>query len=294
MKEYYQEYYELKLKIKDIHKYNNTAFNTVNKHPEIMPSELEHNGEKHLIENSEPVSRFLFSFRNNLHHIINMIMLSNKKEHESIIDFVGHFFFNNILNQNPENDELLTLITELLIKEIEAMNDLRSNSFLDNSFLGGFLRSLIKRYDIKAYLSMNLTNLIIDMDNNNDNFLEIDIVRISEHLRSNEITGVVKERYLDKSSSFFEVSTIKMGEQVKSSNLNKNRHIDDCKANKMSILSNDASNVINIDGFSEKSTLIETINEDYMIDLTMDELNSRYDKETEGTMKIFCKYIYII
>ena len=70
-----------------------------------------------------------------------------------------------------------TAMLEQESNKIEKMNSPSVSSFLDLSFTGCLFKSYAKRSELKLYFSMILNELIMNVDNNTDNFLEIDISR---------------------------------------------------------------------------------------------------------------------
>jgi len=128
------------------------------------------------------MERFLCKLRSNFQYQILFIECLDRfdkktdEEVESLVDLFCHFFFENLLKQT-ENDELIIFCYLLLEREVDQMNSPSASSFLDVSFIGKILKSLAKKSELKLYFSMILNELILNVENNTDNFLEIDINR---------------------------------------------------------------------------------------------------------------------
>ena len=104
---------------------------------------------------------------------------------DEIVDLIGHFFFENIMVQNPEHEELLNLFYLLLEKEINNLNEPPNiNEFLENSFISRLLKNLCKRSDVKNYLSLTFKDLIMKLESLSENFMEIDINLIFDKIKN--------------------------------------------------------------------------------------------------------------
>lgn len=168
--------------------------------------ELEENSEKELLEIFEPLNKFFFQFRNNIQHVLNLIEnLKSNDEVDQIVNLLCHFFYENILIQKPEQEEILLICYYLLEKEIDSLNSPSVSSFLNGSFIGKLLKSFTRRQDIKSYLSMVCGDLILKMEKSTINFLEIDVSRINEHIRSKKQIEILNKSFnLEKVKKMFE------------------------------------------------------------------------------------------
>jgi len=181
MKKLLFEIFKNKIKIKETIEFNQ-KISRQDKIPNLN-YQLCENPEKLLSECLNPIEKFLFKFRNDFQLQLKLIDLIEKNENktdadlENLVDFFCHYYYENLLIQNPEHDELLIFCFLLLEKEIENMNSPSVSSFLDCSFNGSLFKSYAKRSDLKLYFSMILNELILNVDNNTDTFLEIDISR---------------------------------------------------------------------------------------------------------------------
>jgi len=137
-----------------------------------------------LLEVLDPIEKFLFKIRTNFQYqliLIDLIQNYEEKkvdETENLVDFFCHYFYENLLVQNPESDELMIFYFLLLEKEINQMNSPAVSSFDDNYFIGKILKSYAKKSEFKIYFSNILNELIINVDNNMDTCLEIDLSRL--------------------------------------------------------------------------------------------------------------------
>ena len=131
-----------------------------------------------------PIKNLLFLFRNNYDYITTLIssISENDKEEKvsSLVELFCNQFYDNILIPNPEQEELLLLIYKLLEKEIASMNSASIDDFLnEDTFLGKFISSFMKRPELKVFLSILLNPLIIEIENNScQNYLGMSILAI--------------------------------------------------------------------------------------------------------------------
>ena len=160
LKKKYLDFYKNKLKIREttdeITSINNLGELFSNKH--LIPDD---DPEIILQDAYDPIQKLFFIFRDNYNYVFQLFNLidkenfikSNEKEVSSLIDLFCHQFYENIIIPNPEHEELLILIFLLLKKEILSMNSSSVSSFLDSkySIVGKFLKSYIKRQELKSY-----------------------------------------------------------------------------------------------------------------------------------------------
>jgi hypothetical protein len=308
------EYYRSKLSIKESCDFNSKLLGIAYN---INPNntELQENGEKDLIEVYDPLTKLLFYLRNNENDMINIILkLTKSDEMDDIVNLLCHFFYENILVQNPEHEDILYLCYLLLEKEIDGMKTESVASFLDRSFIGRLLKSFTRRQDIKAYLSMILGRLILDMENSTDNFLDVDPLRIYDHIKNKNISETFDKSFnIEKTKKIFELDRkLMLGDKLKKTGITKfnsinytyNNNSDICNMRSSSMLTNEGKNLSSrlassytegtgLNKFDESyfiSPLIDEsdFNNDYLIDLTKDELQFRMEKEENLEMKDFC------
>ena len=112
------------------------------------------------------------------------------------------------LERHTKSMHLLHICYLLLEKEINELEDPNANGFLENSFIGKLVKNLTKRTDVKNYLSLTVKDIIMNLENLSENFMEIDLDKIYEYIKygNNE-----KEMY---SNSFLEKAK-KMMEKIK-------------------------------------------------------------------------------
>ena len=121
---------------------------------------------------SEPVKNLFFILRNNYDYLIRLISLINQEDFSqnmdniiSLAELLNNNFYENILIPNPEQQELLILIYKLLEGEIIPMGGVCPQNFLkDDTFIGVFLSSFVKKQEIIGYFSMILNSLILSID----------------------------------------------------------------------------------------------------------------------------------
>jgi len=276
---------------------------------------LYENAEKDLVEVFDPVCKLLFSFRNNEQFIIKLIEnVKRSKDIDDLVNFLGHFFYENILVQKPENEEILFLIYLLLEKEIERLNSPSVASFLDGSFIGRFLKSLTRRQDVKSYLSMILGDLILKMETSTENFLEVDPSRIYDLIKNKKFTDSFSNNVkVEKSKKLFENDRkLMLGDRLRKTTINikKSGSLETISSasylrSSSKLKSSDSfgnnfnfNKVVEVDiqNYDEISETIpeEEMNNQYLIDLNKNELLFRYESEEMPEMKEFCKFNLIL
>jgi len=195
LKENYYKFYENKIKAREI--YENILYKEGNNNNNILNKyEIDKQSELILKDAYNPIQKLLFLFRSNYDYIVKLfsilneiqILTYNSNEINSIIYLFCHQFYNNILIPNPEQEEFLILIYFLLEKEINEMFSANINLFLNdkNNILGRIFKSFTKKYEIKNYLTLTLGNFIINLQNNENEFIELEIDKILKYVEENE------------------------------------------------------------------------------------------------------------
>ena len=199
LKENFIEYYNTKLKIRNAYEEIEMLKDSKKKYKNIF---FKKNAEEIFLKSLKPINDFLFIFRNNYDYVIQLIELielENEKNNNnsndgdnkynnyyyknSIIELFCNQFYDNILIPNPEQEELLILIYKLIEREINNMNEPSLDTFLnENTFLGKFINYLMRKPEIKIFLSRLLSPLIIYIENENETF---DISIFSKNLNNN-------------------------------------------------------------------------------------------------------------
>lgn len=126
---------------------------------------------------AEPVKNLFLILRNNYEYILKLISIIESNEEllqksDTLVELFCHQFYDNILIPNSDQEELLTLIYLLLEKEVAEMDSASLSSFIDEniSFAGKFLKSFAKSQELKSYLSMNLSSLILEIEGSNKKY----------------------------------------------------------------------------------------------------------------------------
>ena len=205
LKNKYKDYYETKLESRQIISELNDADDSNTKSKKLII------GKNNLtfINISEPINNLLFIFRENNDYILKLIsLMSFEKEKgeddekiSSLIELFCNQFYENILIPNPEQEDLLLLICKLLEMEISPMDAAYCDDFLnEDTFLDKFISSLIKRQEVKIFLSSVINPLLIDIDNNNseDNYLGISLLSINDYIDEIKQNKKYKNKKFDK------------------------------------------------------------------------------------------------
>ncbi len=189
MKRNYFTYYDSKLKVKQAYE-NFTKLFSYKKEEDldkINPSVKLENNLNDFGDIELRIQTLLNTIRNNYTNLILIIENLSEDNKNEVADFFAHFFFENILIQNPEYDELLIFSYLLLEKEINDLYTSSIDSFLEFSFMGRFLKSICRRLDIKNYLSLALKDLIYELENQSENFMDIDLNIINDRIKNDKI-----------------------------------------------------------------------------------------------------------
>lgn len=196
LKEKYRNYYSNKLKIKDTYDLYNYSIIR-----DIQVNEI------NLCENHDQlgdcdlsITNIINALRNNYKNLYLLVDNLSMEDKEDIAELICHFFYENICENNPENEELLYVCYLFIEKEISKLKDPNSNSFLENSFIGKLLKNLTKRTDVKNYLSLTIKDIIMKLEILSENFMEIDLEKINEYLKT---CKNVEGMYLKKTSVDF-------------------------------------------------------------------------------------------
>ena len=187
LKEDFKKYYSKRLEsikiLEEITRLRNDNPNNVKDF--IIEKDLEHV----FLDICQPIKKLLFLFRNNYDYITTLVSLiseyDDKEKISSLVELFCNQFYENILIPNPEQEELLLLIYKLLEREIAPMNSASIDEFLnEDTFLGKFITSFLKRQELKVFLSNLLNPFILDIENNSeDNYLGMSLFGIRDYIK---------------------------------------------------------------------------------------------------------------
>ena len=176
LKEHFTEYYNIKLQIRQTYEEIDELKDKKKNYKKIFFKKCAND----IFPNSlKPINDFLFILRNNYNYVIKIIeLIESENENnnddnyyykDSLVELFCNQFYDNILVPNPEQVELLILIYKLIEKDICDMNTPSIDNFLkDNTFLGKFINYLIRKPELKIFLSKFLSPLILSIENEND------------------------------------------------------------------------------------------------------------------------------
>ena len=306
LKSNFIEYYNIKLKIREI--YEDIEFikkqKLVNKQI-IFEKNVNYNNK------IKSISELLFIFRNNFDYVVKLceIIESNNKNNnnnESIINSIAELlcnqFYDNILIPNPEQKELLILIYKLIEKDICQMGTIISvDNFLGkNTFIYKFIRYLMRKPEIKIFLSKLLGPLFLAIEKYSD---DLDLFQKEEN---NKEENEIFLKYIKNFEKKENITEKKIKEKIEKINDNelKNYFLKEVfvKHNK-SIFFKLWKNDINIYSLfndvneNEQKNLIKLKNNFLFLKDKIDFLlKSFIEKLTKGPyiIKCICKIIYII
>jgi len=164
------------------------------------------NPESLLNEAYEPLCNLLFKLRTDYKLFVQFVLMMEQEDFNELSDLFSLRFFENILVKNPEQDELLIILSLQIIQEINSMYVPSVKSFLDNSFVGKMLKLLSKRQDIKQFFFQWTNELIMKMEHSLDNFWDLDVNRIFDYLKKQKTVGSNKCFFMEKSKELFEIN----------------------------------------------------------------------------------------
>ena len=185
LQSFYIDYHNTKLKLRN-YKEDIKKLSINDKNQKELVIDKEGVG-RVLVDTYEPIKNLLFIFRNNYDYVIKLVSLIDEKDDqdkvESLVELFCNQFYDNILIPNPEQKELLLLIFLLFKKEILNMNSGTLEEFLsDTSFLGKFISTYVRRYEMNIYLSMLLSPLINSIENVDKDCLDISLHSIQRYI----------------------------------------------------------------------------------------------------------------
>ena len=188
IKEKFRNYYEIKLNSrKELEKIKNID-NLIKQKDKEKNYVLENNIERVLLDTCEPIKNLLFLLRNNSDYIIKLISLigeNEKDEANSLVELFCNQFYDNILisTQNQDNVELSILVYKLLEDDIISMNSAAIDDFLnDNTFIGKFLTSYVKKDKFKFFFGKLLNPILLAIENKDEDCLDISLANIKSKL----------------------------------------------------------------------------------------------------------------
>ena len=296
----YRKYYISKLETREI--FENIILIDKNELNKIKKFKEYKDIEKYLGDAYDPIQKLLFLLRNNYDYVLKILSIiedenilnNNKKEIESLIDLFCSQFYDNILIPNPEQEELLILIYLLLEKEISSMNSASVSAFFDseNSIIGLFLKSYIKKQELKNFISMCLGSLIMTIENNTEKCIDLNLGNIK-----NYIDKITKNKYNEgnEMENIYEPENIILTQNIPHSKINfhtkfifkEKKEIEEEEEEE-----DDLKNNVNIDNNNSSESLSKSrkysnYNNEYPIELTQDELNERINKEKDNNLREF-------
>ena len=321
LKNFFVKYYQAKLNTRKNLNYIK-KLKLDDKEPNILSYHISQELGPSFHDASEPIKNLFFILRDNYDYLTRLISLITPEDYYkniekiySLVELLNNHFYENILIPNPEQQELLILIYKLFEEEILSMSGVCQENFLkDDTFLGIFLSSFVKKQEIIGYFSMILNPLIlsIDDDDSKDSFdlsidsiiKSIDIIRRKNTKISNgppnaSVKKVESEKEIEnilykdipntkiKFKNSFELEAEKEKEdEVKydvdeDEAANSGKDINFINKKRKTLMLKNKSN-----------SFIEEFNDEYYIDLTQNRLVEKITKENDPELKhVFIKLL---
>ena len=191
LKDYFKNYYSKKLESRKVLE----EIKGLDKEDSRITKDLviEKDLKDTILDVCQPITNLLFTFRDNYDYIIALISLISENDQEekisSLVELFCNQFYENILIPNPEQEELLLLIYRLLEIEISPMNCASTDYFLnEDTFLGKFMSSFMKRQELKVFLSSLVNPLILKVENESaDNCLNMSLYDIKDFVKEKKM-----------------------------------------------------------------------------------------------------------
>lgn len=186
---------------------------------------------KILLDVYDPIQKLMFLFRNDFQNIVKLVSVIDqyhqKENISTLVDLFCHQFYENLLIQNPEHEELLILCYLLLEREVEGMNSACVSSFLDESttFIGKLLKSYTKKQELKTYLTVTLGSLILKIENSAEGCIDLDLSRIANYINNKKQPVKIENKsYIaEKSKSILGVDNENLTKQILKSKVGRSR-----------------------------------------------------------------------
>ena len=174
------QFHRMKVEIKEAYDF------TKEQKRERISYELEENPESLLGNKYQYLYKLLFHLRNSNKMMLNLINYCDKSEYENLSHFIVHFLYENILNSSFVQEDMLVLIYLLLEQYIyQNLNPSSSiSSFLDQTFLNQIFKSLTRKEDVRSYLIVLLSEIILQMENITEGVLSVQLYKINDLLKS--------------------------------------------------------------------------------------------------------------
>lgn len=163
------KYYKRLILSKEI--YDNCNFkNDLSDHKTYI---LNSNASKSIDKNIyKTIYKFLFFLRNNNKYMLKIINSCHKVYIEKLSHFIAHFFYENTINNKSSFvQEELQLIIYLLIEKIICQNYEDILNYSSDTFLYSLINSLTLKADVRNYLNVLLSDLIIQIENGKHDFI---------------------------------------------------------------------------------------------------------------------------
>ena len=199
------ETYQYKIKIHLLTQINKQIFSSSNKYSHFNYPQIIIKSDVEDLCSDPSLKNFLFYFRENNEEMLKLINLLSNEQKKIVIPFLCHFFYENFCTESTEQVEIFYIIYLLLEKEIDNLCAPLVDSFLNDSFIGDFLKELGNKYEIKNYLDIILNSLIREFDEVNSNYISMDIVNNSKIHLKNFRKFQIKHSFFDmKQQNFYQ------------------------------------------------------------------------------------------
>lgn len=169
------------------------------------------NNSETLAHRAEPLKNFFFALRNSNELILKIIKLCDEKDYEILSNFLVHSCFENILNPSFVQEDMLVIIYLLLEQIIdERISPGKSTStFLNNSFIYEMFKHLTRKEDVRSFLQIILTEIVLEMENFSGGLLCVQITKIKDELVKKKIG--ITSKLLQRSTTVSAIDMAKSG-----------------------------------------------------------------------------------
>lgn len=193
--------------------------------------------------------------------IYKLLLYSDIKDiKNNLAPFFANNFYDNILSSNFFSDNLIYIIYLLLKQEINNLENINSENFLENTKCGMFLEQLFDKIDIKFFCKSNILNIIESLESNfSSKRICFDVDSLDNYFKNN----IKNKNFENIFIMYKEIPNNEIGKKDEI-NLEKNNSED-----------------------------IKIFNSKYLIDIkikNLEEFIIKYEKENNYNMKEYIKY----
>ena len=173
------QYYKCKIGIRE-------AYDCTKNEKNIINYELIPNQSIFLSHRAEDLKTFFFGLRNNNKFLLSIIKNCETADYETLSTFLVHSCFENILDPSFVQEDMLVLIYLLLEQVVDQKISpgKSSSTFLNGSFIYEFFKGLTRKEDVRSFLQIILSEIVLQMENFSGGLLCVQINKIKDEINA--------------------------------------------------------------------------------------------------------------